>query len=276
MMSLNGLIFYGLSKLLFWQVTPVCTKTTAGMLAQLLYDHHIEFTTQYPGVSIIPKMHYCLHLPRQIIDFGLPRNHWCMRFEAKHSFFKSQSWKCFKNLPKSVSTRHQKYMCYKRTGVNGELSDSFLYNGDIVKEGKEVVFSEKYPELLERLTEIVEIDPVEIAEPEGVKVYNTSSVTILGHEYRCGCCVVLDYEDDVPKFGILKDIIIKKEMKCFVVEEMLISNFERHALCYQLEKCNTLSLVPYSSLFSKWPLSIHLYEGKSSVINQFSHVCEPL
>lgn len=167
-------------------------------------------------------------------------------------------------------------MCYKRTGVNGELSDSFLYNGDIVKEGKEVVFSEKYPELLERLTEIVEIDPVEIAEPEGVKVYNTSSVTILGHEYRCGCCVVLDYEDDVPKFGILKDIIIKKEMKCFLVEEMLISNFERHALCYQLEKCNTLSLVPYSSLFSKWPLSIHLYEGKSSVINQFSHVCEPL
>lgn len=40
--------------------------------------------------------------------------HWCMRFEAKHNYFKSlaQRVKCFKNIAKTLASRHQRLMCY--------------------------------------------------------------------------------------------------------------------------------------------------------------------
>ena len=38
---------------------------------------------------------------------------WCMRMEAKHSYFKraAQIGNCFKNVPYSVARRHQKLLC---------------------------------------------------------------------------------------------------------------------------------------------------------------------
>ena len=40
--------------------------------------------------------------------------YWCMRYEAKHSYFKdlAQKTKCFKNIPKSLAERHQRLVCY--------------------------------------------------------------------------------------------------------------------------------------------------------------------
>lgn len=40
--------------------------------------------------------------------------YWCMRFEAKHNYFKSlaQRVKCYKNIAQTLSSRHQKLMCY--------------------------------------------------------------------------------------------------------------------------------------------------------------------
>ena len=38
---------------------------------------------------------------------------WCMRYEAKHAYFKhlAQVTGNFKNIMKTLSTRHQHYMC---------------------------------------------------------------------------------------------------------------------------------------------------------------------
>ena len=39
---------------------------------------------------------------------------WCMRFEAKHHYFKrlAQGMNNFKNLPKTLAVRHQRLQCY--------------------------------------------------------------------------------------------------------------------------------------------------------------------
>ena len=39
---------------------------------------------------------------------------WCMRFEAKHHYFKrlAQGMNNFKNLPKTLAMRHQRLQCY--------------------------------------------------------------------------------------------------------------------------------------------------------------------
>ena len=86
-----------------------------------------------PNASIIPKMHYMVHISRchsQVIGrsltfllckinnsfalfdcrFGPARNIWTMRFEAKHTFFKRMVSKNFKNIPRTLSIRHQRFM----------------------------------------------------------------------------------------------------------------------------------------------------------------------
>lgn len=69
--------FLRLVQMTFLGTTPCCTRTTAGMLAQLIFDHHTNFRLVCPRVSITPKMHYCVHLQKKT-EYGGQRNHWCM------------------------------------------------------------------------------------------------------------------------------------------------------------------------------------------------------
>ena len=48
-------------------------------------------------------------------------NLWCMRYEAKHSYFKrlTQITRNFKNIAKTLAHHHQQYMCY-------HMSNSYL------------------------------------------------------------------------------------------------------------------------------------------------------
>lgn len=40
---------------------------------------------------------------------------WCMRFEAKHNYFKdfAHRVKCYKNIVKTMAQLYQEYLCYK-------------------------------------------------------------------------------------------------------------------------------------------------------------------
>lgn len=78
-------------------------------LKQLVKEHLTSFKIAYPSARILPKQHYLVHLPSQIMMFGPLIRSWCMRFEAKHSFFKDMARriKNFKNLPLSLAERHQ-------------------------------------------------------------------------------------------------------------------------------------------------------------------------
>lgn len=46
--------------------------------------------------------------------------YWCMRYEAKHNYFKDLAlkMKCFKNICKSLAERHQRFMCYNYLNSN--------------------------------------------------------------------------------------------------------------------------------------------------------------
>ncbi len=54
-------------------------------------------------------MHYLI-----CFRFGPLSRSWCMRYEAKHRYFKRMSHVVnnFKNIPKSLSIHHQRLMCY--------------------------------------------------------------------------------------------------------------------------------------------------------------------
>lgn len=113
---------------------PVTSADIADYLRQLIHEHHTAFRELYPDASFIPKLHYIIHIPDWMLRLEVMSFHrihaylcnlcthrcgpisrfWCMRFEAKHSYFKSLAHrvKCFKNIPKTLADRHQHLMCY--------------------------------------------------------------------------------------------------------------------------------------------------------------------
>ena len=47
--------------------TRITTTGHAGILEALIHKHHTAFICCFPHASIIPKMHYMVHLPQQIV-----------------------------------------------------------------------------------------------------------------------------------------------------------------------------------------------------------------
>lgn len=46
-----------------------------------------------------------------------------------------------------MAEKHQLYMCSKMLCSDGSVNKNFIYEGDIIAEGKSVVFNEEYPDL---------------------------------------------------------------------------------------------------------------------------------
>ena len=143
--------------LVFWEICKISLafeirEEDAGHLGWLVAIFLEMFSFLYSeGVNITPKMHHLVHLPDQILRyncnssitiinflfyrFGPLRNTWCMRFESKNKEMKQYTSYCFKNVPLSVTIRHQQSLCYLLTVRPGTTVSSFLYPGDQVLGG---------------------------------------------------------------------------------------------------------------------------------------------
>ncbi len=47
---------------------PDITVDNVAYLNRIISEHHHEFVRLYPGQSVIPKMHYMIHMPRLIYE----------------------------------------------------------------------------------------------------------------------------------------------------------------------------------------------------------------
>ena len=70
-----------------------------------------------------------------IKQFGSMHGLNCTRLEGKHGWFKDLCIRNFKNLPMSLSNKHQLYMCNKMIDIVGDYSAKFVYTGDEIGEG---------------------------------------------------------------------------------------------------------------------------------------------
>lgn len=54
---------------------------------------------------------------------------WCMRYEAKHKYFKGIATVIgnYKNVEKTVASRHQRNMCYKMTCCTNFIQGNDTY-----------------------------------------------------------------------------------------------------------------------------------------------------
>lgn len=87
----HWMLFLDLMHIVDILFAPVTSKGLAMYLKVLIRDFLEEFKALFPESSIIPKMHFMVHYPRCIVRLGPLVRHWCMRFEAKNSYFKRLS-----------------------------------------------------------------------------------------------------------------------------------------------------------------------------------------
>lgn len=61
----NYLLMMEIVDILF---SPHVNEDNAAYLVALISDHHEKFSELYPDKSIIPKMHFMVHMPRLMLE----------------------------------------------------------------------------------------------------------------------------------------------------------------------------------------------------------------
>lgn len=194
--------------------SPVVTYGITYYLKHLIHNHHKLFKFLFPQKRLIPKHHFMLHYPRCIRKIGPLLHVWCMRFEAKHNFFK-RSVKNFKNLTKSLVKQHQRQLAYYWENFNFERFEfgplkSVVING---LEGGDAVCST-------------------FDMRSSVEVTTTNWVKSYGTEYHIGMLVCTKKDVDLPIFNRIVSIIIKDNQAFLLMCKVETLYFDEHFNAY--------------------------------------------
>jgi len=170
---------------------------------------YLDTYKQLYQARITPKMHYLVHLPSVIMKFGPLIRCWCMRFEAKHSYFKdlSRKMKNFKNLPYSLVFRHQSMQYADNIAIDDQFDSSPVMSDDnndlLFGAMKQVNDEQSITYIKNTLKTFYDIDIV-----EDDSFFTVNSVTIHGTLYKPGTNTYLNTQviDDSPSFGRLMKI----------------------------------------------------------------------
>lgn len=175
-----------------------------------------SFIDRYPTVRIIPKLHYLVHYPRMISFFGPLKQMWCMRFEAKHQYFKNVASKTknYRNICKTLAERHQVLQGY-------EFAEVVLDQGHTMTGLKPVQRSDLPPCIEERL-------------PPG-STWQAKSVTMQHITYHVGDVLVMAKGDD-PQFAQIAAIFSGQSEVLFLLNPMELVEFRRHRYAFRVSK----------------------------------------
>lgn len=196
--------------------SPVVSEGMTVYLKHLISDHHKLFKQLFPTVNLLPKHHFMLHYPRSIRKIGPLVHFWCMRYEAKHNFFKKQV-KSFKNITLTLARKHQSCMA--------------LYQESFSKERLTIG-----PGKITTLNEIRE--GPEIASKLGCELSSevcfTKWVKCHGTEYRPDFIVCTEIVSEMPVFCMIKTITVVKETVVFYGKLMETVYFDEHFFAFKI------------------------------------------
>ncbi|KAL3967359.1 claudin [Sarotherodon galilaeus] len=209
-------------KILF---APVVSLQTVSKLKKMIEDHLKQFRQLFPEKNVIPKQHYMLHLPSQIIALGPVIRHMCMRFESKHSFFKQWSSKLnFKNVCKSLVNHNQLLECCQ--------SEAGTEHPIFVNE-KELGPVSEVANMDHLQSKVVDFLGIEDAIHHAVRV---KWLILHGNKYICDRSLILISANGLnPIFGLVKNIfIVNSVLYCFEYQVYETLGFNKDFLAYEI------------------------------------------
>ncbi|KAL3972940.1 RAD51-associated protein 1 [Sarotherodon galilaeus] len=193
--------------------SPVLSEGMTIYLKHLIIDHHKLFKQLFPTLSLLPKHHFMIHYPRSIRNIGPILHMWCMRYEAKHNFFKKQL-KSFKNITMTLAKKHQSCMA-----MNWE---SFSLERLALGPGKMVILGE--------LKEGPEI-ALKFGAALSTSVFTAKWIKHHGTEYRPDFIICTEVVSEIPVFYKIKSIVVKDDivLLCGKLMETLCFDDHYHA-----------------------------------------------
>ena len=210
----------------------VFAHVVQGSCLTYLNDLVIRFLSHWAAVfganTLTPKHHFMIHYSRLIGLYGPLRHLWCMRFEGKHSYFKSviSSVGNYINVSSTMANRHQMRQCWEFSG-----NDVLGCEPQAVTQSRQILMSDLPVELVEaidsRLGCISSSDEV-------LTVVNELQInhTI----YVSGKCMVLDVveEEQIPLF--LKIVYITRFRDTWLLCGRLCfsQRFNRHLHAFEV------------------------------------------
>lgn len=215
----------------------------------IISDFLEDFKSLLPEYSIIPKMHFMIHYPRHIIRLGPLTRHWCMRFEAKNSYFKrlSHGMFNFKNLTQSLAVRHQKLQCYHLAEEGGYLrtyveigSGNPLHQTELTVDQKDMIQNK-----------MGRID-------NDVIFSRVKWVTFYGTKYQPGMIVAEGHDGLMPIFAQVKFLLALPDKRVFFLcKRVQILRFVHHLWAFEVVVMNTECILDYNSLHEFHPLDLY-------------------
>lgn len=225
--------------------SPELTDGAVTYLKHLIEEHHCRYLELYPDRHLKPKHHFMVHYPGAIRKLGPIIHFWCMRFEAKHAFFKrvSQVTCNFRNICKTQAYRHQLQMCY--TLLSGQLFSHDFQVG---------------PGTTELLGTIEDFESVK-SDFEGIgtytEVYLASWIKHKGTSYRPGMTLLVSMSaDGDPQFGTIRTIVLVDKTIKLIVKNWETLGFERHFFAFTVSPTSSVKGFDIDSIVDHHPLHV--------------------
>ena len=224
-----------------------CNVDSIAHLHTLIEEHHFLFKATYE-LPLLPKQHFMVHYPRQILQMGPLIHSWNMRHESKLRLCKQASEHGnFKNICYSVSMKHQRWMCLQLQAhsflelppENGGKSSTCLLSDE------SSCFVECY-----KLFDPSSLDSTIITHYTWVKFHHFI--------YKKGGVVLIN---DSPCFGKITDVFYvstnTEPLLCIDVYKARCFDEHYHAFC--LANVHKNLIVPVSKLLL--PNVLHFYKN---------------
>ncbi|XP_028414210.1 uncharacterized protein LOC114537267 [Dendronephthya gigantea] len=163
--------------------------------------------------------------------FGPLIRSWCMRYEAKHHYFKRLAIVLgnFINISYSLAKRHQEGVCYRLQSAEGGQS-SFIDKGIETGPGK--------------VSHVGDSDFCELIKAEACSterktpLYKAKWISIHGTKYKVGAVLHVGFDsDEFPQFCEIVEInVVNNNLKnpLFVVSEKETVRFSDHYQAYEI------------------------------------------
>ena len=197
------------------------------------------FTNLFSNESFIPKLHYMLHYPQQILNHGIRA--WTMRFEGKLKYFKNiVQIGNFKNITLTLTKRHQRWLAY-------HIQSDNLFTSDITR--GPIIQSKTLKEETKPIQDLLQQNIHGISSDDNC--VSLRWVTINGIKYTCENCFLMTSveKSDIPNFGQVAAIVsINMSTISLVISSCKVIGYNSHLLAYAVEFNDNLSLLPSASI----------------------------
>lgn len=216
---------------------PVVSSSSLVHLEGLVFQFLTQFVAVFGSTSVTPKFHYMIHYARLIRMYGPLRQLWCMRFEAKHQYFKSviSSLGNYITVAGTMAHRHQMRQCLEFSCYDILSCEPFC-----VSTTKSLHMSCLPAELRSAIAVRLQAD-VDVTDP----VTLTQRLRRLHVTYSVDSCFVVAVveQEEIPVYVHIKYIVLFRDTWILCGRLCFCARFHRHIHAYRVNIDNDWAIV---------------------------------